>query len=429
VFIGRLCRPINTPKNYFKKNLIAEEKMKGKVLTISVVVIVAVLVMAAAAFAGSQLVFAKGNNIIGNFLNQVAGTPAAQAPAVKGLVAVYINAGGPADTAGVKRGDILLKINDTEVNTAADVRTALSSLKVGDMVNLTVTHGDEQKSLSLKLGDNGGKPDLGMTLVNGTRGVGGFGGGKMMRGTLTANGALVVSVEADSPASAAGLKQGDVILSVDGTAIDSANTLASIIAGHKAGDKVTLSVQSGAATNSVPLTLGDKSGKAYLGVQYQEPFESSTNSQGQAMPMPFGRGRGFTAPNGVSGVVVNNVVAGGPAEKAGLKNGDVISKLNGTAVTSANDFVTAIGNHKVGDTVTVTVTHQGDSQTSDITVTLGENPSTTGKAYLGVGVSDGGMFFHKVIPNDGNGNGSSGFPFPGRPFQQPSAPSTSGGNS
>jgi len=405
--------------------------MKGKVLTISVVVIVAVLVMAAAAFAGSQLVFAQdgqpgSSNIIGNIISQVAGTPAAQTPAVKGLVAVYVNSGGPADTAGVKRGDILLKINDTEVNTPADVRTVLNLLKVGDAVNLTLTHGDAQGSLSLKLGDNGGKPDLGMTLVNGTRGVGGFGGfgGKMLRGSVTTNGALVVSVDADSPASAAGLKQGDVILSVDGTTVDSKNTLTSIIAGHKSGDKVALSVQSGAATNSVPVTLGDKSGKAYLGVQYQEPFAGSTN----AMPMPFGRGRGNANPNTAAGIVVNSVVSGGPADKAGLKTGDVISKLDGTAVTTANDFVTAIGAHKVGDTVTLTVTHQGDSATTDIKVALGDNPNSAGKAYLGVSLGEGGMFYHKVNPNGSTG-GSSGFPVPGRPFQQPGSPSTSGGNS
>ena len=78
--------------------------MKGKILTISVIVVVAALITVGAAFAGSQLVFAQGqpgsNNIIGNIISQVVGTPAAQVPAVKGLVAVYVNSGGPADTAG-----------------------------------------------------------------------------------------------------------------------------------------------------------------------------------------------------------------------------------------------------------------------------------------------------------------------------------------
>ena len=395
--------------------------MKGKIVTITVVVVVAVLITAAAAFAGSQLVFAQGqpggSSIIGDIISQVTGAPAAQTPAVKGLVAVYVNSGGPADTAGVKRGDIILTINTKEVNTPADVKSALANSKPGDTVTLTLTHGDVQKSVDVKLGDNGGVADLGLTLVNGTRGVGGFGGfgGKMFRGTV-ANGALVVSVDASSPASTAGLKQGDVILSVDGTDITpTSSTLADLIGAHKSGDKVTLKVQSGTATSDVPVTLGDKSGKVYLGVQYQQPFE--TNSTGAAPNFQGGpRGR-FGFPNGTSGIRVDSVVSGGPADKAGLKAGDVITKLDGTAVTNSNDFITAVGGHKVGDSVTLTVTPQGGSASSDIKVTLGESPQTAGKAYLGVSISDG------MMPRFKNGGGAG---FPTTPFQQPNTPAVTG---
>lgn len=388
--------------------------MKGKILTISVIVVVAALITVGAAFAGSQLVFAEGqpgsNNIIGNIISQVVGTPAAQVPAVKGLVAVYVNSGGPADTAGVKRGDIILKINSTEVNTNADVKTALTSLKPGDTVSLTLTHGDEQKQMNLTLGDRSGNPDLGMTLVNGA--TNGFGGKMFRNSQAPANGALVVSVDANSPASTAGLKQGDVILSIDGTDVTPTSTLASMIAAHKSGDKITLKVQSGTTSSDVSVTLGDKSGSAYLGVQYRQPFESNggTVSPGQGAP----RFR-FGVPNGVSGLVVNSVVSGGPADKAGIKAGDVVTKLDGNAVTNANDFVTAVGAKKVGDTVTLSITHQGSTQSSDVIVTLGENPQSAGKAYLGVSISGG------MMPRFKNG-GSAGFP--ATPFQRPAAPST-----
>ena len=126
--------------------------MKGKIVTITVVVVVAVLITAAAAFAGSQLVFAQGqpggSNIISNIISQVTGaTP--QAPAVKGLVAVYVNSGGPADTAGVKRGDIILTIGSTTVNTPADVKSALANSKPGDTVTLTIYRG--QKKMDIKV--------------------------------------------------------------------------------------------------------------------------------------------------------------------------------------------------------------------------------------------------------------------------------------
>ena len=407
--------------------------MKGKIVTITVVVVVALLITAAAAFAGSQLVFAQGrpggSNIISNIISQVTGAPNAQTPAVKGLVAVYVNSGGPADTAGVKRGDIVLKINTTEVNTPADVKTALANSKPGDSVSLTLTHGDEQKQLDVKLGDNGGVADLGMTLVNGARGagfgmgLGGAFGGKMSRGAgAPANGALVISVDANSPASTAGLKQGDIILSVDSTDITpTSSTLADLIAAHKSGDKVTLKVQSGTATNDVPVTLGDQNGKAYLGVQYRQPFQTNgsgvtPNGQGQTQPQPRNR---FGTPNGTSGIVVSSVVSGGPADKAGIKTGDVISKLDGTAVTNSNDFINAIGGHKVGDSVTLTVTPQGSTQSSDITITLGDNPQSAGKAYLGLSISNG------MMPRSRNGGGAG---FPVTPFHQPSAPATGAGS-
>ncbi|HEX7393683.1 MAG TPA: PDZ domain-containing protein [Anaerolineaceae bacterium] len=388
--------------------------MKGKILTISVIVVVAALITVGAAFVGSQLVFAQGqpvnNNIIGNIISQVVGTPAAQVPAVKGLVAIYVNSGGPADTAGVKRGDIILKMNSTEVNTNADVKTALTSLKPGDTVALNLTHGDEQKQMDLKLGDRGGNPDLGMTLLNGA--TNGFARKMFRNPQVQANGALVVSVDADSPASQAGLKQGDVILSVDGTDVTPVSTLANLIAALKSADKVTLKVQSGATSSDVSVTLGDKSGKAYLGVQYRQPFESNGGAGGQSQGTPRFR---FGVPNGVSGLVVNSVVSGGPADKAGIKAGDVVTKLDGNAVTNANEFVAALGAKKVGDTVTLTITPQGSTQSSDVTVTLGENPQTTGKAYLGVTISDG------MMPRFKNGGGAG---FPVMPFQQPAAPST-----
>lgn len=391
--------------------------MKGKILTISVIVVVAALITIGAAFVGSQLVFAQGqsgtNNIFGNIISQVVGGTAAPVPAVKGLVAVYVNSGGPADTAGVKRGDIILKINSTEVNTSADVKTALTTLKPGDMVALTLTHGDAQKQMDLKLGDRSGSPDLGMTLVNGAKN--GFGGKMFHNPSAPANGALVVSVDADSPASTAGLKQGDVILSIDGTVVTPASTLANQIAAHKSGDKITLKVHSGATSSDVAVTLSDKSGKAYLGIQYRQPFESNGGAgggAGQGQPMPRFR---FGAPNGVLGLVVNSVVAGGPADKAGVKAGDVVTKLDGNAVTNANDFIAALAAKKVGDTVTLSITHQGSTQASDVTATLGENPQTAGKAYLGVSISDG------MMPRFKNGGGAA---FPALPVQPPAAPST-----
>jgi putative serine protease PepD len=74
-----------------------------------------------------------------------------------------------------------------------------------------------------------------------------------------------------------------------------------------------------------------------------------------------------------SGAVVESVVPGGPAEKAGIAQGDVIRSIDGTAVSSADDVTGAISGHSPGDKITVGITRNGKSQT--FTVTLGQQPS------------------------------------------------------
>ncbi|TME29897.1 MAG: PDZ domain-containing protein [Chloroflexi bacterium] len=59
-----------------------------------------------------------------------------------------------------------------------------------------------------------------------------------------------------SPAASAGLKDGDVITSVDGQAVDTSHDLSTRIVTHAPGDKVVLTVQRGSSSIQVNLTLG-----------------------------------------------------------------------------------------------------------------------------------------------------------------------------
>jgi putative serine protease PepD len=73
------------------------------------------------------------------------------------------------------------------------------------------------------------------------------------------NGAEVADVDPGSAAAKAGLQAGDVITKVDGTAIDTPDTLAGAIAAHQAGDKVTVTYTRDGASHQVEVTLGAKS--------------------------------------------------------------------------------------------------------------------------------------------------------------------------
>jgi S1-C subfamily serine protease len=90
-----------------------------------------------------------------------------------------------------------------------------------------------------------------------------------------------------------------------------------------------------------------------------------------------------------SGALVAEVVDGGPADKAGLKSGtkeiryqaslakvggDVITKVNGRAITHENDFSEQITRFHPGDTVTLEIYRNGDRRTAR--VTLSERPNS-----------------------------------------------------
>ena len=78
------------------------------------------------------------------------------------------------------------------------------------------------------------------------------------------------------------------------------------------------------------------------------------------------------APNG-AGAQVSTVQSGSPAESAGVKAGDVITKLDGKPVAKADDLTAAVGARAPNDKVTLTLNRNGKTLTLD--VTLGVRPS------------------------------------------------------
>lgn len=77
-------------------------------------------------------------------------------------------------------------------------------------------------------------------------------------------------------------------------------------------------------------------------------------------------------------VYIYEVSKGGAADKAGLKRGDQILKIDDTSIKDISDVTTIISNHSAGDTIKMTVLR--DTKTKTITVTLGEAANTTDNA-------------------------------------------------
>lgn len=99
------------------------------------------------------------------------------------------------------------------------------------------------------------------------------------------------------------------------------------------------------------------------------------------------------------GAMVNSVQAGGPAERAGIKRGDVITALNGNAVTDSNNLRNLVASSTPGTQVTLTIIRDGHEDR--VPVTLAELPTraaTEGEQQSEQGSNDTGKYGLSVEP-------------------------------
>lgn len=90
----------------------------------------------------------------------------------------------------------------------------------------------------------------------------------------------------------------------------------------------------------------------------------------QALNRGLAKSFGLNTPKGA---LVAKVIAGAPADKGGIRPGDIILAFNGKEVSGAFDLPAMVGSHKAGDTVTIKVWRKRKMQT--LKVTLGQLPS------------------------------------------------------
>ncbi|MBW8906581.1 MAG: DegQ family serine endoprotease [Betaproteobacteria bacterium] len=132
-------------------------------------------------------------------------------------------------------------------------------------------------------------------------------------------GALVSSVENNSPAARAGIKPGDVILSWNGAAVDESAQLPALVADTAPGKSAQVKLWRNGAEQTLAVTVGNMQ-------------DQKLASAHDAKPQPNSGKLGLTLEQGEQGLVVAD--ASGPAARAGLQQGDVILAVNNQPVKS-----------------------------------------------------------------------------------------------
>ncbi len=196
-------------------------------------------------------------------------------------------------------------------------------------------------------------------------------------------GLLISGIGPDSPAEKASLMRGDILLSVDGQAVNTLQDLRQVLYNDRAGQRVTLGIERGGQMRSVTLTLEDRLYHPALGLQFNDRQAA------------FGMRQG--------GVQVVNVQPGSPAALAGLQQGDVILSIDGQRA-SPRDIQSILQGHKPGDTIELQIARSGSiGQPIKVQLSSGQN----GGAFLGI------QFAAARHPGDGRFRGGPRGGYPG----------------
>jgi len=177
-------------------------------------------------------------------------------PRPEGALVSSVEKGGPADRAGIQTGDVILKLNNTPVNTSDELPADIAEMAPGSNANLQIWRKGGTQNIEVKLGSmqekrtafnsqsshNGGKLGLAVRPLTPDE-----------QHQANTRGGLLVE-RASGPAAEAGLQQGDIVLSANGNKVASAEDLRSAV--EKSKGHIALLVQRGDSQLFVPVRVG-----------------------------------------------------------------------------------------------------------------------------------------------------------------------------
>jgi len=176
--------------------------------------------------------------------------------AAHGVLVLDVVKGSPAEEAGLEEDDVILFFNSEKIRTADDLVEAVQGTEPGTEVTVKVVRDGKKKDIRVKVGKSksrqfyslgigdknvfvcraGGGVYLGVQIQEMNEDLAGYFGVKANEGLL------VLEIEEESPAEAAGLKAGDVITEVDSEAVQDSEDIHDIFEGFEEGETVDVTV-------------------------------------------------------------------------------------------------------------------------------------------------------------------------------------------
>jgi len=205
----------------------------------------------------------------------------------------------------------------------------------------------------------------------------------------------IIEVEKDSPAEIADLEEGDIVIEFEGQNVDDTEMLQKMIRMRKPGETVTVKIERKGKIQDVKVKLGELT-EENIWSEFESKFPKLFAPSKEKIGV--WRAPEWTKPNvfrfgfehrkfiGVriqelnpelseffgidkgTGILVSSVEKDGPADKAGLKVGDVIIEADGNRMESGQDLVGLIQDKEAGDKITIEFLRNKKKRTIEVEV-------------------------------------------------------------
>ncbi|MDQ1286016.1 MAG: serine protease Do [Thermodesulfobacteriota bacterium] len=165
-------------------------------------------------------------------------------------------------------------------------------------------------------------------------------------GRKDSEGALVSQVVEGSPAEKAGIKAGDIILKFNDNVVKGAAHLKNLVGKEKPGASANMSVYRDNKTLEIPVKIAERTQKALASSGATDsPGETSNDLGIQIEKVPASVSSKMGLKDG-EGLLVKDIASDGAGAKIGLRAGDVILEIDGTAVSGMDEFKKAVSTAK-----------------------------------------------------------------------------------
>jgi serine protease Do len=182
-------------------------------------------------------------------------------------------------------------------------------------------------------------------------------------------GVLISDVNEDGPSASAGLKRGDVIVSFDDREVQNVSQLRNMVARTIVGRTAKVKVLREGKEQAITVRIAERPTDEMLARKEPAPAPESASVKPpdnvlaslRVQPLDANTMGQLNIPSKTTGVVINHVEPGSPAEAAGLQRGDVIQEVNHETIKSLDDYQRISGKIKKEEMVVLLLSRQGNN--------------------------------------------------------------------